>query len=86
MHTINVHLNINELSVMKRQYDICYSNKCQICLSQNYQARKLFKDILYIPGCWDRERIALTDDLQLHSNHNGSFTREILWGQNIDDI
>ena len=27
-------LNINELSVMKRQSEICYSNKCQICLSK----------------------------------------------------
>ena len=28
-----------------------------------YQAHKLFKDILYIPGSGDHERIALTDDL-----------------------
>ena len=48
---------------MKRQYDKCYSNKCQICLSQNYQAHKLFKDTLYILGAEDRERIALTDYL-----------------------
>ena len=26
MHTINVHLNINELSQMKIPYDICYPN------------------------------------------------------------
>ena len=26
---------------------------------KNYQARKLFKDILYIPGGWDHERIEL---------------------------
>ena len=30
---------------------------------KNYQAHKLFKDILYIPGGGDHERIALTDDL-----------------------
>ena len=30
---------------------------------KNYQAHKLFKDLLYIPGGGDRERIALTDDL-----------------------
>ena len=53
---------------------------------KNYQARKLFKDILYIPGGWERERIALNDDLQLPSNHNWSFTRVILQGQNIRDI
>ena len=53
---------------------------------KNYQACKLFKDILFIPGGWDRERIALTDDLQLPSNHNGSFTNIILQGQNIDEI
>ena len=29
------------------------------------QAHKLLKDILYIPSAWDRERINLTDDLQL---------------------
>ena len=51
-----------------------------------YQARKLFKDILYIPCGWDREHIDLTDDLQLPSNHNRSFTRVIIQGQNIDDI
>ena len=53
---------------------------------KNHQARKLFKDILYIPGGCDRERINLTDDLQLPSNHNRSFTRIILQSQNIDDI
>ena len=53
---------------------------------KRYQACKLFKDILYIPGGCDRERIDLTDDLQLPSNHNRSFTRIILQGQNIDDI
>ena len=36
--------------------------------TKNYQARKLFKYTLYIPGGWDRERITLTDDLQLASN------------------
>ena len=53
---------------------------------KNYQARKLFKDILYIHGVWDRECLDLTYDLQLPSNHNRSFTRIILQGQNIDDI
>ena len=53
---------------------------------KNYQARKIFKDILYIPGGGDGERIDLTDDLQLPSNHNRSFTRIILQGPNIDDI
>ena len=53
---------------------------------KNYQACKFFKYILYIPGGRDRERIDLTDDLQLPSNHNGSFTYIILQGQNIDDI
>ena len=45
---------------------------------KNDQAHKLFKDILYIPADWDRERINLTDDLQLPSNHNRSFTRVII--------
>ena len=54
--------------------------------TKNFQERKLFKDILYIPGGWDRERNDLTDDLQLPSNHNGSFFRVIPQGQNIDDI
>ena len=45
---------------------------------KNYKSRKLFKNILYIPGGWDRERIDLPDDLQLPSNHNRSFTRVIL--------
>ena len=53
---------------------------------KNYQAHKLFKDILYIPGGWGGERIDLTDDLQLPSNHNGSFFNIILQGQNIDEI
>ena len=53
---------------------------------KNYQAHKMFKYILYIPGGWDRERIGLTDDLQLPSNHNRSLTRIIIQGQNIDDI
>ena len=53
---------------------------------KNYQAHKLFKDILYIPGGCERERIDLTDDLQLPSNYNGSFTNIILQDQNIDDI
>ena len=53
---------------------------------KNYQACKLFKDILYIPGGWDRERIDLADDLQLPSNHNRSFTKIILQGQIVNDI
>ena len=52
---------------------------------KNYQARKLFKYILNIPGGRDRERIDLTYDLQLPSNHNKSFTNIILQDQNIDD-
>ena len=56
MHAINGHLNINEPSVIKRQYDICNSNKCQICLSQKLSSTHAFKDILYIPGGWDLER------------------------------
>ena len=44
---------------------------------KNYQAHKLFKDILYIPGGWDREHIDRTDDLQMPSNHNRKFTRVI---------
>ena len=53
---------------------------------KHYHACKLFKDILYIPGRWERERIDLTDDHQLPSNHDRSLTRVILQGQNIDDI
>ena len=34
----------------------------QCVFLKNYQAHQLFKDILYIPGGQDRERIALTDD------------------------
>ena len=45
---------------------------------KNYQAHKLLKDILYIPSAWDRERIDLTDDLQLPSNNNRSFTWVII--------
>ena len=41
---------------------------------KHYQAHKVLKDILYIPSAWDRERINLTDNLQLPSNHNISFT------------
>ena len=32
-------------------------------IKKNNQARKLLKDILYIPGGWYHERIDLTDDL-----------------------
>ena len=42
---------------------------------KSYKSHKLFKDMLLIPGGRERERIDLTDDLQLPSNHNGSFTR-----------
>ena len=52
----------------------------------NYQAHKLFKDIQYIHSGWDRECIDLTDDLQLPSNYNRSFTGTIIQGQSIDDI
>ena len=52
---------------------------------KNFQVHKLFKDILYISGGWDLERIALSDRLQLHSHLNRSFTRVILQGQNIYD-
>ena len=30
---------------------------------KNYQAHKLFKDIMYIPGGRDHERITLTDEI-----------------------
>ena len=43
------------------------------------------KTIKYTSG-WDRERIALTDNLQLPSNHNRSFTGVIIQSQNIYDI
>ena len=46
--------------------------------NKNYQAHTLFKDILYFPVGCDRERIDLTDDLQLPSNHNRSLTRVLL--------
>ena len=49
---------------------------------KNYQVHKLLKDILFIPGGLELERIALSDELQLPSNHN----RVILQGQNIYDI
>ena len=51
-----------------------------------YQVHKLFKDILYIPGGGDHERIALTDDLWLPSNHKRSFTWVIIFGQNVNDV
>ena len=50
----------------------------QYVFHKTYQAHKLFKDILFIPGGWDRERIGLTGDLQLPSNHNRSVARVIL--------
>ena len=62
---------------MKR-YDIQIDIK--YIFHKKYQAHRLFKDILYIPGGWDRERIDLTDDLQLLSNHDRSFTRVIFLG------
>ena len=53
---------------------------------RNYQAHKLLKDILYIPGWLTYlERINLTDDLQLPSNFT-NVTRVNLQGQNIYDI
>ena len=45
--------------------------------NKNYQSHKLFKDKLYIPGGWDRERIDLNDELQLPSNHDRSFSMVI---------
>ena len=39
---INFQVNINKLSVMKRQYDICYLNKCQICLSKKLSSTQDF--------------------------------------------
>ena len=38
----SVFTNIYEPSIMKRQYDICYSNKCQICLSQKLSSPQAF--------------------------------------------
>ena len=52
---------------------------------KNYQAHKLFKGILYIPGGWDRERIDMSD-LKLPSNHNRSFTGVLLYGLHIYDM
>ena len=46
--------------------------------NKNYQAHKLFKDILYIPSARDRELIDHTDDLQLPSNNNRRFTWVII--------
>ena len=53
---------------------------------KNYQVHKLLKGMLFFPGGLDLERNALTDDLQLPSNHNRSLTRVILQGQNIYGI
>ena len=53
---------------------------------KNYLANKLFQDILYILAGGDHERIALTDDLKLPSNHNRSFIRVIILGQNVYDM
>ena len=44
-------------------YVIQINVKC--VFHKNYQAHKLFKDLLYIPRGWDHDRINLTDDLQL---------------------
>ena len=85
-HTINVHQNINKLSDIKNNMTYVIQINVKYVFQKNYQARKRFKDILYIHGGWNRERIALTDDLQLPSNHNQSSTRIIIQGQNIDDI
>ena len=53
---------------------------------KNYEAHKLFKDILYIPVGGDHERIALTNDLKLPSNHKRSFTGVNILGQNVYDM
>ena len=42
-------------------YVIQINVKC--VFPKNYQAHKLFQDILYIPGNRDHERTALTDDI-----------------------
>ena len=70
MHMFNVSL----LYIIYIQINVKY------VFHKNYQAHKLFKDILYIPGGLDRERIDLTDNRQLPSNHNTnrSFTRVII--------
>ena len=57
-------------------YIIQINVKC--VFHKNYQAHKLLKDILYISDGWDRECIDLTDDIQLPSNRNRSFTRVML--------
>ena len=41
---------------------------------------------MYIPGGGDHERIALTDDPQLPSNHKRSFIGVIILGQNVYDM
>ena len=57
---------------------LIFKMKSKYIFHKNYQAHKLFKDILYIPGYWVCEYINLTDDLQLRSNHNRSSTRVII--------
>ena len=49
-HTINVHLNINKLSVMKDNLIYVFQINVNYVLNKNYQAHKLLKDDLYIPG------------------------------------
>ena len=83
LHAINVHLNINEASVIKDNIIYVIQINVKYVFHKNYQAHKLFQDILYIPGGWNLERIDLSDGLQLPSNHNRSFTRVIIQGQNI---
>ena len=52
---------------MKRQCDICYSNKCQICLLQKLLSTLLRHTVQYIPCGQDHECIKLTGDLLLPS-------------------
>ena len=85
-HAISVHLNFHETSIMKDNMTFVIQINVKFVFHKNYEAHKLFKDILYIPGGRGHERIALTDDLYLPSNHTGSFTGEIILGQNFYDM
>ena len=73
---------------MERQYDICYSSKCQIFLSQKLSSIQAFlrQTVLLIPGGRDHERITLNDDLHLPSNHKRSFTGVMLYDVNVYDV
>ena len=80
----NVRLNIYEPSLMKRQI---MDMTCVIQINVKYVFHKTIKHTkLFILGGRDHERINLTDDLQLLSNHKRSFTEVILLGQNIYDM